>query len=316
MTSNKDEVEALDRRMRTLRKKIEETDAIFQRMKTGETLEPNQLTKLSTRRQREEELASSERKRREILVAGGMELCKSFGVCSNCGTPGHDSSQCPRPKNPAAASKNSISVRPASSAHTLPSKTSGPGRSRGLERERSSAGRGFPSAGCAVAVPADAGKCGSHQLDLEDEGLPRVLCVAEKPSVAKVIAQALSGGRQRIRTSAHACMCKLYDFYYYFPPANSKCSVTVTSVLGHVHTLDFEGVHHGDPANLYGAPVKKVVEDTSSEHGIEAHLAEAAKSCTYLFLWLDCDRGELSCLNLHFLSLNLPLTAPTCSEDV
>jgi hypothetical protein len=39
----KEEVEALDRRMRTLRKKIEETDDIFQRKKAGDALEPNQV---------------------------------------------------------------------------------------------------------------------------------------------------------------------------------------------------------------------------------------------------------------------------------
>jgi len=56
-------------------------------------------------------------------------------------------------------------------------------------------------------------------------------------------AQVLSGGRQRIRTAAEgrAPMCKLHDFYYHFTPASSKCSVTVTSVVGHVHSLDFDG---------------------------------------------------------------------------
>jgi hypothetical protein len=44
------QVEALDRRMRTLKKKIDETDAIFQKKKAGEALEPNQLTKLGTRK--------------------------------------------------------------------------------------------------------------------------------------------------------------------------------------------------------------------------------------------------------------------------
>ena len=73
--------------------------------------------------------------------------------------------------------------------------------------------------------------------------------------------------------------------------------VTVTSVVGHVHTLDFDGNHQrGDPANLYTAATKKVAEETSEEHGIEAHLVAAAQDCHILFLWLDCDReGENIC---------------------
>ena len=91
-------------------------------------------------------------------------------------------------------------------------------------------------------------------------------------------------------------MCKLHDFLYHFPPANCKCSVTVTSVLGHIHSLDFDGSHYGDPANLYAAAVKKVVEDTTAEQGIDGHLAAAAEGCSYLYLWLDCDReGENIC---------------------
>jgi len=92
-------------------------------------------------------------------------------------------------------------------------------------------------------------------------------------------------------------MCRLHDFHCFFPPARGVCSVTVTSVLGHCHSLDFagKGANYGDPANLFGAHVSKVAEDTTAEHGIEAHLAAAAAGCTYLFLWLDCDReGELS----------------------
>ena len=35
--------------------------------------------------------------------------------------------------------------------------------------------------------------------------------------------------------------------------------VTVTSVVGHVHTLDFDGSHQrGDPANMYTVATKKV----------------------------------------------------------
>jgi DNA topoisomerase IA len=148
----------------------------------------------------------------------------------------------------------------------------------------------------------------------EDAGLQRVLCVAEKPSVAKAMALALSGGKQRIRcnTQGLAPMCRLHDFHCFFPPARGVCSVTVTSVLGHCHSLDFAGANHGDPANLFGAHVSKVAEDTTAEHGIEAHLAAAAAGCTYLFLWLDCDReGELSRFTC-FAGANARILTPLC----
>ena len=63
------------------------------------------------------------------------------------------------------------------------------------------------------------------------------MCIAEKPSVAKAVAEFMSGGRKRERFSfdGKAPMCKLHDFYTYFPPAKKKCSVTVTSVIGHMY---------------------------------------------------------------------------------
>ena len=76
--------------------------------------------------------------------------------------------------------------------------------------------------------------------------------------------------------------------------------MTVTSVCGHVHSLEFDGSHYGDAANLYGAAVKKVVEESAQEQGMEQHLIDAAQNCTYLFLWLDCDReGENICYEVQ-----------------
>ena len=307
MAGSTEAVEALDRRLRTLKKKIEETDSILQRKKEGEVLEPNQLTKLGTRKTREEEMAELEKKRRELLVAGGADVCKSFGVCSNCGVKGHDATQCPRPKKSASTA---ISSRPASDQERhgharLPANTA-----KAARGGRGVAGSSDHSTASGLmlvqALPRhpDGQKNPQHTVEQvrqsgkEDPSMPHVLCVAEKPSVAKAIAQVMSGGKQRIRTHPDglAPMCRLHDFYYYFPPANCKCSVTVTSVLGHMHSLDFDGNNYGDPANLFGAAVKKVVESTTVEQGIEAHLIAAARKSRYLFLWLDCDReGENIC---------------------
>ena len=62
---------ALDKRALNLRRKIQETDALLERKRAGEELEPNQVAKLRIRREREEELDSLSRQRRELLVAGG-----------------------------------------------------------------------------------------------------------------------------------------------------------------------------------------------------------------------------------------------------
>jgi hypothetical protein len=108
-------LDALDKRALNLRRKIQETDALLERKRAGEELEPNQVAKLRIRREREEELDSLSRQRRELLVAGGCvvgqrammetadsqscrtstcfagheslsvwaDLCTAHGVCSN-----------------------------------------------------------------------------------------------------------------------------------------------------------------------------------------------------------------------------------------
>lgn len=64
----------------------------------------------------------------------------------------------------------------------------------------------------------------------------RVLCVAEKPSIAKEIARILSHGSYDSRNGRHK-YCKNFDFAYRLPPPlgdNGDCAFTVTSVLGHL----------------------------------------------------------------------------------
>ena len=327
----REDAEALDRRMRTLRKKIAETDAIFQKKKAGETLEQNQLTKLGSRKEREAELAGLEKQRRDVLVAGGAELCRAFGVCSNCGVAGHEANQCPRPKNPAAAKASapprsgqgqgrgrggagaggervpgrSPATEASTNAHAQATSNRVLGGSRRHSSTSSSEGAKSHAALLQRVEQKDKGNIGGHREvameEHDNSGLPRVLCVAEKPSVAKAIAAALSAGKQRISSNAEglAPMCRLHEFHCYFPPAQSLCAITVTSVIGHCHSLDFADSNLGDPVNLYGAATRKVAEESTVEHGVEAHLLAAARGCTYLFLWLDCDReGENICFEV------------------
>ena len=67
----------------------------------------------------------------------------------------------------------------------------------------------------------------------------QVLMVAEKPSVAKMIAEHLSGGRFRIRKGQSRAN-QIFEFIKYFGPAQAKVKVIVTSVVGHIYGLNFE----------------------------------------------------------------------------
>ena len=126
----------------------------------------------------------------------------------------------------------------------------------------------------------------------EDEQFSKVLMVAEKPSVAKMIAEHLSGGRLRTRRGQSRAN-QIFEFIKYFGPAQQKCKLMVTSVVGHIYGLNFEDGRVRDLAQLFSAKVQKVVEDTTKKLRIVEHLQELAQEAEYLALWLDCDReGE------------------------
>ena len=85
-----------------------------------------------------------------------------------------------------------------------------------------------------------------------------------------------------------------------------------TSVVGHLMELDFGSEYRGwsrcSPEALFEAPVHKTVSQVridayvigelncspvQSKKPIERNLAQLARSCQWLVLWLDCDReGE------------------------
>ena len=73
----------------------------------------------------------------------------------------------------------------------------------------------------------------------EDEQFTKVLMVAEKPSVAKLLAEHLSGGRMRLRLGQSRAN-QIFEFIKYFGPAQQKCKLMVTSVVGHIYGLNFE----------------------------------------------------------------------------
>lgn len=97
----------------------------------------------------------------------------------------------------------------------------------------------------------------------------RVLCVAEKPSMAKSITQILSHGSYTNRPGKDK-YCRNFDFLYRIPsrfvPSNATTSSTVnvemtfTSVRGHMTELEFpDDFRWGkcSPSALFTAPLLK-----------------------------------------------------------
>ncbi|GAB1191314.1 hypothetical protein APSETT444_000486 [Aspergillus pseudonomiae] len=113
--------------------------------------------------------------------------------------------------------------------------------------------------------------------------VPRVLCVAEKPAIAKAIPVR---GNQYVKN---------YVFDFNFGGSWGTCAVTMTSVIGHLTTLEFERQYKGwlscPPGALFEAPVHIAVD--SDKAAIAKNIQEQAKYCKALFIWTDCDReGE------------------------
>ncbi|CAK9780934.1 unnamed protein product [Cutaneotrichosporon oleaginosum] len=125
----------------------------------------------------------------------------------------------------------------------------------------------------------------------------RVLCVAEKPSIAKELARILSRGHFDNRAGMHK-YCRNFDFPYRLPPPlgdNRDCQFTVTSVLGHLTETDFGDDFRRwsscDPFALFDAPVETRV--TSDLRQLERNLQKEARNADILMIWTDCDReGE------------------------
>lgn len=124
----------------------------------------------------------------------------------------------------------------------------------------------------------------------------KVLCVAEKNSIAKEVANILSGGSLRTRDSTYKFV-KNYDFVYTFP-ALGRCNVTMTAVSGHILGTDF-GPEYAwgkcPPGRLFDAPfITKVSQDKDKRsQRIHDNIIKEARSADRLMIWTDCDReGE------------------------
>lgn len=121
----------------------------------------------------------------------------------------------------------------------------------------------------------------------------KVLCVAEKNSIAKSVASSLSRKQFRVDDSNFKYV-KNYSFQFEFPNLGA-CDVVMTAVSGHLMTKDISsdyGWGKVPPETLFSCPVVTRPSDKNCEKIIK-NISNLAKSSDYLMIWTDCDReGE------------------------
>ncbi|EPS30431.1 DNA topoisomerase 3 [Penicillium oxalicum] len=123
----------------------------------------------------------------------------------------------------------------------------------------------------------------------------KILCVAEKPAIARAVATHLSGGSFQTHAIRGNQYVKNYEFDFNFGGAWGQCSVTMTSVIGHLTGLDFASQYKGwmscPPGALFEAPVQEDVD--KDKKPIAENIRNQARYSKALFIWTDCDReGE------------------------
>ena len=128
--------------------------------------------------------------------------------------------------------------------------------------------------------------------------LNKVLMVAEKPSLARSLAEILSNGTLTTRPSLSQA-CSVHEYTGTFKGAPARFAFT--SVCGHVMSLDFLAKYNNwtavDPSELFDAPTEK--KEANPKLSICRFLRNEGKGVDYLVLWLDCDReGENICFEV------------------
>ncbi|KAM9933456.1 hypothetical protein OXX80_006926, partial [Metschnikowia pulcherrima] len=116
----------------------------------------------------------------------------------------------------------------------------------------------------------------------------KILCVAEKNSIAKEVSQILSGGRTRVRDSAWKFV-KNYDFSAEFSGVG-RCEVTMTAVSGHILGSDFGPAFAWGkcpPGRLFEAPIVQRVSPDKDNRSQRIHdnIAREARSADRLMIW-------------------------------
>jgi DNA topoisomerase-3 len=133
-----------------------------------------------------------------------------------------------------------------------------------------------------------------------------VMMVAEKPSIALSITEALCGKNFEKRTGP-AKGIPIYTFKGYFK--GHQANFKVTSVAGHVYNRDFPINYQDrrkDPVVLFDAPTIRLCDKRAKP--VAKHLQLISKNADFIVLWLDCDKeGENICFEvLDICKRNIP----------
>ena len=124
-----------------------------------------------------------------------------------------------------------------------------------------------------------------------------ILHIGEKPSIAEAIAKGLCGQGDRNINKRVMTIHTFNNPSFPKAPHAKKVMHKVTSVAGHVFSVDFPQEYQSwesvDPAELFHAPIKR----KPCKGSIVTHLQNEAKGVDFIVLWMDCDReGE----NINF----------------
>ncbi|XP_064393121.1 DNA topoisomerase 3-beta-1-like [Halichondria panicea] len=127
-----------------------------------------------------------------------------------------------------------------------------------------------------------------------------VLMVAEKPSLARSLAEILSKkscNRRKTMCSA----CDVYEWTGHFPALRGAARFKMTSVCGHVMGLDFPAKYNRwdqvDPIELFDVETEK--KESIPNLRMRDFLRSEGQGVDSLVLWLDCDKeGENICFEV------------------
>ena len=121
---------------------------------------------------------------------------------------------------------------------------------------------------------------------------PILLCVAEKPSVARTASSILSRGTSRGEATKDKYV---KNFLFSGTFNNEEVDIVFTSVLGHLLNKKFPDEYSDwartDPSDLFKCQI--LTEVPKEMKAVETNLVKLSKTAKYLQLWLDNDReGE------------------------
>ena len=124
---------------------------------------------------------------------------------------------------------------------------------------------------------------------------PVVLMVAEKPAVAKGLAQLLSGHAAPASRQGQSPYNRIFELAGVEVGALGACALRITSVAGHLRELEFAAPFDKwsacAPDALFGCAVES--RTPPDKLALERQLQVEARGADALMIWTDCDReGE------------------------